>query len=124
MPRRPPPSPIPVLEPAPPPLRAQHPPRLLRADAIQSSLWSVHRDLGCRAWHRVVGVSVCIPPIEELRHDVTVLPAKELPSVVIEAHAVLPATRLGNQRHGPGIESKITPERDGFCGGVPGIGDD
>jgi len=47
------------------------------------------------ARHRVVGVSVGISAIEELRHDVTVLPAEELASVIIETHAVLPAARLG-----------------------------
>src|SRR6266581_3067892 len=114
----------PVLECLEPPLRAQHPPRLLRADAIQSGLWPIDGDVHCGVGHRVIGVSVGIPSIEELSHDVSVLPAKELSSVVVEAHAVLPFAGLDNQPHGPGIESKITPERDGFCGGIPGIGDD
>src|SRR5439155_9670599 len=59
-----------------------------------------------------------------MRHDMSVLPAEELSSVVVEAHAVLPFACLGNQRHRPRIESKITPERDGLCGGISGIGND
>src|SRR5207247_8493876 len=113
----------PIFESLHPPPRAQHPPRLLRANAIQSRLWPIDGDVHRGVGHRVIGVSFGIPTIEKLRHDVSVLPTEELASVVVEADAILPFACLGNQRHGPGIESNITSDRDRFGGGMPGIGE-
>ena len=112
-----------LFQPLDPPLGAHHPPRLLRADAIQGGLRAIHRDVHRRIRHRVVGISVSIPPIEKLCHDVSVLPAKELSSVVVVAHAVLPFARLCHERHRPRIERKIAPERDRFRGWIIRIGD-
>ena len=50
-----------------------------------------------------------------MRHDVAMLAAEELSSVVVEAHAVLAFARLDGQRHRSRIESKIASERHRFC---------
>src|SRR5262245_47635502 len=58
-----------------------------------------------------------------MRHDVSMLPAKELSSVVVKTHAVLPFARFGHQSHGSRVESKIASEPDGFCRGIGRIAD-
>src|SRR5206468_12534568 len=88
----------------PPPLRAHHPPRLLRADAIERGLWPIHGDVHGRIGHRVIRVPVRISALEQMRHDVAMLATEELSSLVVEAHAVLAFARLDGQRHRPRIE--------------------
>src|SRR5688572_2291474 len=100
-----------ILQSLHPPLCAHHPPRLLRADAKQGGLWPIDSDVHGRIGHGVMRVSICISPIEKMRHNVPVLPAKELSSVVVEAHAILPFARLDTQFHGSRIKSEITSER-------------
>ena len=58
-----------------------------------------------------------------MRHDVPMLPGEKLPSIIVEAHAVLPFARLDHERQGPWIERKIAAERDRFRGRIIRIGD-
>src|SRR5262249_19301650 len=114
----------PFLESLHSPPGAHHAPRLFRTDAIQRSLWTIDGDIDRWVRHCVVRISIGIPPIEELRHDVSVLPTKKLSPIIVETHTVLPFARFDSQHHRPRIESKIALERDRFYGGIVEIGND
>ena len=97
------------------PLRADDPPRFIRADAKHGSRTTIDRDIHERLGQREEGIPLSVTLLVHHHLDVVGVGADKFPPAIIKAHPMLSASAFGAHFQGARIEGEVATAKVQRC---------